>query len=144
MAEAEKKLAEEQQQEEAASLYSGVARLARSSIAIVVGLAVIGTIVMNVLGKIDGATAINAILVLVGLLAGKTALEDGAEKLGARMHETRSSSLARAAEVLVPMVKEFLPRPGPELVGRSGDVLPFSPPSQRPGPGGSKPPDKSS
>ena len=112
--------AEAAQDAETVPLTSGLMRLTRSSIALVVGLAVIGTIIMNVLGKIDGPTAINAVLVLVGLLAGKTALEDSAEKIGANVQELRSKGIGQAAvEVskMLPAIVDALgaPRPDPKI-----------------------------
>lgn len=56
-------------------------RLLKSSKAWVVLLAVVGVIVMNVTGRIDGARALEFIQWIVGIFLGTVAAEDVAAKL---------------------------------------------------------------
>jgi hypothetical protein len=59
----------------------GIARLYRSSAAIVLMLAVVGVVVMNVVGRIDGPDALDFIKWLVMAFFAKVAIEDGASKI---------------------------------------------------------------
>jgi hypothetical protein len=61
-------------------LHSGLRRLASSAKAIVALIAVIGVIVMQTMGKIGGAEALNFVTVVVVSYLGAHAIEDGAEK----------------------------------------------------------------
>lgn len=58
----------------------GIARLSRSSAALILALAVIGVIVMNVVGRIEGEVALDFIKWLVMAFFAKIAIEDGAAK----------------------------------------------------------------
>lgn len=97
-------------------LVSGARRLFTSSKGLIVGFGVVGVIVMNVLGKIDGPTALNAVLVLVGMYVGGVALEDGAEKLrvtrGGANPNVVMKALAILAEKLGPMLTSSPSPPG--------------------------------
>jgi hypothetical protein len=64
-------------------MLSGIKRLTNSSAAIVLGLAVIGVIVMNVAGRVDGPTALDFIKWLVTFFFAKIAVEDAAAKIAA-------------------------------------------------------------
>ena len=61
---------------------AGIKRLLGSSKAIVVLVAILGVILMEVLGRIDGTHALDTIKWLVAALIGATAAEDAASKLG--------------------------------------------------------------
>jgi hypothetical protein len=61
-------------------LHSGLRRLVTSAKAIVALIAVVGVIVMNMMGKISGADALNFVTVVVMSYFGAHAIEDGAEK----------------------------------------------------------------
>lgn len=86
---------------------SGVRRLSKSSVAIVVLIALTGVVVMCTLGKIDGTTAVQAALVLVGILAGKTAIEDGAQKVGQGVAELKSESEKGFAQLILSTVDQL-------------------------------------
>jgi hypothetical protein len=120
----------------------GVRRLASSSKAIVVAVAVAGVILMNVTGRIDGKNALDFIMWIVAAFIGATALEDAAEKRagGAPARPvpveklidfvTRTMSIIQGAR---PATKEPATPPGPSAVWPQ-DVDPL------PDPDASKPP----
>lgn len=93
------------QPEEGVPLYSGIARLMRSSTAWVALAAIIGIIVMNVLGHIESGKALDAVVTIVLAYIAKVAVEDGAEKL--RLVR-RGGVPSAVAQSLLPLLMEAL------------------------------------
>jgi hypothetical protein len=60
---------------------SGLKRLFTSSKYLLTGIVCVGIIVMNVMGRIEGPAALEAIMLVVGLALGATAVEDAAKKI---------------------------------------------------------------
>lgn len=99
---------------------SGVRRLSKSSVAIVVLIALAGVFVLLALGRIDGTTAVQAALVLVGILAGKTAIEDGAQKVGENIMVVRSNAEAAKNAAIEDSVRQGIDmgmKAIPEFIG---------------------------
>ncbi len=98
--------------------YSGLQRLIGSSKAWVVLAAIIGIIVMNVYGQIEGPRALEAITWMVGIWLGAVAVEDGASNLGGRKGPGDSSQyIATLMEMLGSLfetLKPSEPLPAPE------------------------------
>jgi hypothetical protein len=108
------------QPEESVPLYSGIARLMRSSTAWVALAAIIGIIVLNVLGRIESGKALDAVVTIVLAYIAKVAVEDGAEKL--RLVR-RGGVPPAVAQSLLPLLMEAL-----QHLGRltKGDTTPIS------------------
>lgn len=93
---------------------SGARRLLTSSKAIVAGLAVIGVIVMNVTGRIDGAKALEFITWVILAYFGAHAAEDAAEKLrltgGGQASTLSPERLKAIMDALAPFFSVLMPR----------------------------------
>jgi hypothetical protein len=88
---------------------TGIKRLFTSSKYLLVGIACVGIIVMNVMGRVDGPTALNAILWMVGLVLGATAVEDAAKKVRGNTGDPKA--IMEAIGPILPAVLDLLLKP---------------------------------
>lgn len=81
---------------------NGLKRLFTSSKYLLTGVVCVGIIVMNVLGRVDGPQALEAILLVVGLALGATAVEDAAKKIRGSAGDPKA--VMDAAAPLIPLL----------------------------------------
>lgn len=115
--------------EEQTSIWSGVARLVRSSKALVVlaSLAVIWTLFY--LGRLDVEVAVNYTQWMIGLFLGAVAIEDGATKLVVRRSSSvNPEALSAVASLVTSLGQQFLSNAGPAKVDIDGMEAEFEDP----------------
>lgn len=81
-------------------LHSGLRRLVTSAKAIVALVSVVGVIVMNMMGKIDGPAALNFVTVVVCAYFGAHAIEDGAEKAAGGRKPSTAAVMSQVSTLL--------------------------------------------
>jgi len=92
--------------------YSGLQRLVGSSKAWVVLAAIVGIVVMNVTGRIEGTQALEAITWVVAVWLGAVAIEDGAHKMQGGGNKKLSAggqaeTLARIMQLFTPLLSKL-------------------------------------